>query len=56
MSLISKILYFWHFIRKNYHQELLESCRDYKLKEELRKKIEYHKKKIVQLSTVKASY
>ncbi|MGM0875048.1 MAG: hypothetical protein ACQEWV_09630 [Bacillota bacterium] len=56
MSFLSKILYCWHFIRKNYHQELLESCRDYKLKEKLRKKIEYHKKKIDQLRTVKASY
>lgn len=55
MSLLSKILYSWHFIRMNYHQELLESCLDYKLKEELRKKIDYHKKKIDQISTVKAS-
>jgi hypothetical protein len=49
MSLTSKILYRWHKIRKNYHQELLDCCLDNKLKAELRSKFEYHKNKVDQL-------
>jgi hypothetical protein len=55
MSLISKILYVWHHIRRNYHQELLESCLDRNLKAKLRNKLDYHKKKEDQLRSLKAS-
>ncbi|HZH58764.1 MAG TPA: hypothetical protein VEY70_04125 [Metabacillus sp.] len=46
MSLISKILYNWHLIKMNYHRELVDSCLDHKLKQKLRNKLEYHKKKV----------
>lgn len=52
MSLISKILYCWHYIRKNYHQELYDSCLDNKIKANLRNKLEYHKKKVDQLTAL----
>lgn len=50
MSLISKILYKWHILRKNYHLLLLDSCLDYSLKNEITKKIIYHEEKIRQLN------
>ncbi|MDQ0232741.1 hypothetical protein [Metabacillus malikii] len=54
MSLISKLLYSWHYIRKNYHEELLDSCLDRKLKEQLHSKFKYHQYKLEQLSTKRA--
>ncbi len=55
MSLISKMLYAWHYVRRNYHEELIESCLDYKLKAKLRNKYEYHEEKLVQLSSMQVS-
>ncbi|MDQ0201907.1 hypothetical protein J2S10_005118 [Neobacillus ginsengisoli] len=49
MSLISKILYSWHYLRKNYYQVLHDSCLDNKIKAKLRNKLEYHRKKIDEL-------
>ncbi|TWD98941.1 hypothetical protein FB550_108198 [Neobacillus bataviensis] len=51
MSLISKIHYKWHIMRKNYHQLLLDSCLDYNLKNKITKKITYHDEKIKQLNS-----
>jgi hypothetical protein len=55
MSLKSKILYSWHELRKNYHLELLNSCLDHKIKDKLKNKYEYHKKKVDHLLSFKAS-
>jgi hypothetical protein len=54
MSLISKLFYNWYQLRKNYHQALYDSCLDLKIKSQLRKKIEYHKRKVDQLKAIKA--
>jgi hypothetical protein len=54
MSLISKIFYHWYQLRKNYHQALYDSCLDYKIKSQLKIKIEYHKRKVDQLKSIKA--
>ncbi len=48
MSLTSKILYWWHFIRMNYYYELVDSCIDDELKARLKNKLEYHKGKLNQ--------
>lgn len=53
MSLISMILYCWHYIRKSYLQELIKGCLDQKLKADLINKFEFHKKKVDQLSSRK---
>lgn len=50
MSFTSKILYFWHYARRNYHHELVESCLDHKLKAKLKDKFEYHNNKVEQMS------
>jgi hypothetical protein len=55
MSLISKILYVWHHLRRNYHQELLRSCLDHRLKAKFRNKLDYHTKKLDHLNSLKAS-
>jgi hypothetical protein len=49
MSFISKILFCWHDLRKNYHEELINCCIDNKIKAELIKKLEFHKKKVDQI-------
>lgn len=46
MSLISKILHGWHYVRMNYHHVLVDSCINDKLRNELRNKLEYHKRKV----------
>ena len=55
MSLISKIIYGWHYIRMNYHEELLDSCLDHRIKAELQYKYKYHEHRLEQISTEKAS-
>ena len=46
MSLISKILHGWHYVRMNYHHVLVDSCINDKFRNELRSKLEYHKNKV----------
>ena len=55
MSLLSKMLYAWHYVRRNYHIELIESCTDYKLETKLRNKFKYHDEKLLELNSMKAS-
>jgi len=46
MSLISKILHGWHYVRMNYHHVLVDSCINDKLRNEFSNKLEYHKRKV----------
>ncbi|WP_175640198.1 hypothetical protein [Metabacillus schmidteae] len=55
MSLLNKMIYVWHLVRRNYYKELVESCIDCTLKAKLRNKFEYHAEKLAELSLLKAS-
>ncbi|PFA66813.1 hypothetical protein CN378_13020 [Bacillus sp. AFS015802] len=48
---IVKIKHKWHFVRLHYHQILLDSCIDSKIKVKLQKKVSYHETKVNNLNT-----
>lgn len=43
-------MYTWHHIRRNYHEELIESCIDSNLKAKLHNKLNYHTEKLTELN------
>lgn len=51
MSVISMILYKWHYIRLQYHEFLLEGCLDERIKHNLIKKIKYHQIKLNEINS-----
>ncbi|WP_156177730.1 hypothetical protein [Bacillus sp. SA1-12] len=55
MSLLSKLKYGWHYLRRNYHKELIESCLDHELRAKLKNKLDYHNIKLEELCGKKAS-
>ncbi|MEL3970884.1 hypothetical protein AAEO50_01215 [Rossellomorea oryzaecorticis] len=44
--LISQCEFWWHSIRMHYHQALLDSCLDCRLKKKIQQKIMYHEMKL----------